>query len=256
MTERRAAALAKRLRGRPATFLSSGGGLAHGDGRTYGGGGMTTRCGGSTSGAPPDNGNALWRRASCPSTSLRVGRPPRKGWRRRRRRLPGVTGEAHLRGTADRFVNARQTRGGGLTSFWEDRDSGHGPALMRLVVDASVAVKWLVVEEDSITRLRWPLLLDGPMLAARSSSPPGRWRRRSAMRSGAKSAWASWSEAMRARWPPPFLIALTMGAAVFSVDARRRGRRRRGSVLSLVPSDRPVYDCVYLALAHRLGATW
>ena len=111
---------------------------------------------------------------------------------------------------------------------------------MRLVIDASVAVKWLVEEEGSDVADR---LLDGdhelfvPRLLA-SEVGNALWQKvRSGHmqhnRAGAKAA--SISE-MAVNW---------MGDESVCPDAVRLS----------IALDRPVYDCVYLALAHRIGAT-
>ncbi len=111
---------------------------------------------------------------------------------------------------------------------------------MRLVIDASVAVKWLVEEEGSAVAGR---LLSGdhelfvPRLLA-SEVGNALWRKvRTGQleRSRAGTLAAAMPE-MAVRW---------MEDEDVSADAVR---------LSLA-LDRPVYDCVYLALAHRIGAT-
>ncbi len=111
---------------------------------------------------------------------------------------------------------------------------------MRLVVDASVAVKWLVEEEDSDAADR---LLDGshelfaPGLMA-SEVGNALWRkvRMGELERSHAGALAAAIPEMAVRW---------MRDDEVGPDAVR---------LSLA-LDRPVYDCVYLALAHRLGAT-
>ncbi len=112
--------------------------------------------------------------------------------------------------------------------------------MMRLVVDASVAVKWLVEEENSETA---DCLLDGshglfaPRLMA-SEVGNALWRKTrmgEIERSRAGVLAAAISE-MAVRWT---------GDECICPDAVR---------LSLV-LDHPVYDCVYLARAHRIGAT-
>ena len=111
---------------------------------------------------------------------------------------------------------------------------------MRLVVDASVAVKWLVEEEDSdaADRLLEPRHeLFAPRLMA-SEVGNALWRKvrmGQLERSRAGAVAAAISE-MAVRW---------MADEDTGPDAVR---------LSLA-LDRPVYDCVYLALAHRIGAT-
>ena len=111
---------------------------------------------------------------------------------------------------------------------------------MRLVVDASVAVKWLVEEEHSDAADR---LLDGnhelfaPRLMA-SEVGNALWRkvRMGELERSRAGALAAAISEMAVRWTEDEEVG---------PDAVRLS-------LSL---DRPVYDCVYLALAHRLGAT-
>ena len=112
--------------------------------------------------------------------------------------------------------------------------------MMRLVVDASVAVKWLVEEEHSDAADR---LLDGnhelfaPRLMA-SEVGNALWRkvRMGELERSRAGALAAAISEMAVRWTEDEEVG---------PDAVRLS-------LSL---DRPVYDCVYLALAHRLGAT-
>ena len=112
--------------------------------------------------------------------------------------------------------------------------------MMRLVVDASVAVKWLVEEEHSDAADR---LLDGnhelfaPRLMA-SEVGNALWRkvRMGELERSRAGALAAAISEMAVRWTEDEEVG---------PDAVR---------LSLA-LDRPVYDCVYLALAHRLGAT-
>ena len=111
---------------------------------------------------------------------------------------------------------------------------------MRLVVDASVAVTWLVEEEHSDAADR---LLDGnhelfaPRLMA-SEVGNALWRK---VRMG---------ELERSR-------AGALGAAISEMAVRWTEDEEVGpdAVRLSLALDRPVYDCVYLALAHRLGAT-
>ncbi len=111
---------------------------------------------------------------------------------------------------------------------------------MRLVVDASVAVKWLVEEEHSGAAAR---LLEGsdeifaPRLMA-SEVGNTLWRK---VRLGQieRSRAGALAAAI-----PEFPVRWTEDEGVCA-DAVR---------LSLA-LDRPVYDCIYLALAHQLGAT-
>ena len=111
---------------------------------------------------------------------------------------------------------------------------------MRLVVDASVAVKWLVEEEHSDAADR---LLGGnhelfaPRLMA-SEVGNALWRkvRMGELERSRAGALAAAISEMAVRWTEDEEVG---------PDAVR---------LSLA-LNRPVYDCVYLALAHRLGAT-
>ena len=111
---------------------------------------------------------------------------------------------------------------------------------MRLVVDASVAVKWLVEEEHSSAALR---LLEGsdelfaPRLMA-SEVGNTLWRkvRLGEIERSRVGALAAAISEIPVRWTEDEGVC---------ADAVR---------LSLA-LDRPVYDCVYLALAHELGAT-
>ena len=110
---------------------------------------------------------------------------------------------------------------------------------MRLVVDASVAVKWLVEEEGSDAADR--LLTGGDDLQAprlmASEVANALWRKvrlGEVDRGRAGLLVAAMSE-MPVRWSADETVC---------ADAVRLA-------LAL---DRPVYDCMYLALAHRLGA--
>ena len=110
---------------------------------------------------------------------------------------------------------------------------------MRLVVDASVAVKWLVAEEDSDAADR--LLAGGddlhaPRLMA-SEIANALWRkaRMGEIGSGRAGILMAAVSEMPVHW--------SSDEALCS-DAVRLA----------VALDRPVYDCVYLALAHRVDA--
>ena len=111
---------------------------------------------------------------------------------------------------------------------------------MRLVVDASVAVKWLVEEEYSDAADR---LLEGshelfaPRLMA-SEVGNALWRKarlgeiersQAGLLAGAISEMAVSWESDEGICPDAVRLSLAL--------------------------DHPVYDCVYLALAHRIGAT-
>ena len=110
---------------------------------------------------------------------------------------------------------------------------------MRFVVDASVAVKWLVAEDDADIADRLAASgqeLHAPRLMA-SETANVLWRKARVgeiERAEAGAAMASLSD-MPVLWSDDE----TVGA-----DALRLA-------LAL---DHPVYDCIYLALAHRIGA--
>ena len=110
---------------------------------------------------------------------------------------------------------------------------------MRLVVDASVAVKWLVAEEDSDAAVR---LLTGdddlhaPRLMA-SEIASALWRK--ARLGEIERGWAGAAMAAVPEMPVRWSEDETLAA-----DAIR---------LALALG-RSVYDCMYLALAHRIGA--
>ena len=110
---------------------------------------------------------------------------------------------------------------------------------MRLVVDASVAVKWLIAEEGSDAAHRLAAGADdlhAPRLMA-SEIANALWRkaRMGEIERPLAGALAAAVPEMPVRWSADEAVC---------ADAARLA-------LSL---DRPVYDCVYLALAHRLGA--
>ena len=110
---------------------------------------------------------------------------------------------------------------------------------MRLVVDASVAVKWLVAEEDSDIARELAASdqeLHAPRLMA-SELANALWRKArlgEIDRSDVGAMLAAVPD-MPVRWGADETV---------SADAARLA-------LAL---DRPVYDCIYLALAHRVGA--
>ncbi len=111
---------------------------------------------------------------------------------------------------------------------------------MRFVVDASVAVKLLVDEPDSHAARELAASdheLHAPRLMA-SEVASALWRKArlgEVERADAGAALA-WLPDMPVRWNDDETV---------SADAVR---------LALV-LDHPVYDCMYLALAHRIGAT-
>ena len=110
---------------------------------------------------------------------------------------------------------------------------------MRLIIDASVAVKWLVDEEDSDAADR---LLDGrhELFAPRllvSEVGNALWRkvRTAEIELRRAGALASAISEMPVSW---------MGEEAVCSEAVRLA----------IALDRPVYDCIYLALAYRIGA--
>ena len=110
---------------------------------------------------------------------------------------------------------------------------------MSLVVDASVAVKWLVAEEgsDAADRLvAGSEELHAPRLMA-SEIANALWRkaRLGQIERGRAAVLLTALPQMPVRWSADETIC---------ADAVRLA-------LAL---DRPVYDCVYLALAHRINA--
>lgn len=109
---------------------------------------------------------------------------------------------------------------------------------MALVVDASVAVKWLVVEEDSADARH--LLDDEELHAPRllvSEVANAVWRkvRLDQVDRGAAGQLLATMSDMPVRWHADETIC---------ADAIRLA----------IAHDRPVYDLMYLALAQRLGA--
>ena len=111
---------------------------------------------------------------------------------------------------------------------------------MRLVVDASVAVKWLVEEEGTEAAdrlLKFNYDLHAPRLLA--------------------------SEVANALWRKVRLGEIAKGdagvlaAAVTEMPLRWSDDERicADSIRLALELERPVYDCVYLALGHRIGAT-
>ncbi len=111
---------------------------------------------------------------------------------------------------------------------------------MRFVVDASVTVKWLVAEEDADIADRLVASgqeLHAPRLMA-SEVADALWRkvRRGQMERAEAGAAMALLADVPVRWNDDETI---------SADATRLA-------LAL---DYPVYDCMYLALAHRIGAT-
>ena len=110
---------------------------------------------------------------------------------------------------------------------------------MRFVVDASVGVKWLVAEEGSSEAHRLAASgddLHAPRLMA-SEIANTLWRK------------ARLGEIERGR-------AGALMAAVSEMPVHWQADETvcADAVRFAIALDRPVYDCVYLALAHRIGA--
>lgn len=110
---------------------------------------------------------------------------------------------------------------------------------MSLVVDASVAVKWLIAEEGSDVANRLVELgddLHAPRLMA-SEVANAVWRkvRLGELETARAGALMATVTEMPVRWNTD---------ETFCADAIRLAHAL----------DRPVYDCVYLALAYRIGA--
>ena len=111
---------------------------------------------------------------------------------------------------------------------------------MRFVVDASVAVKLLVDEPDSGTARELAASgeeLHAPHLMA-SEAANALWRK-------ARTGQIERAEAGAA-------MALLTGMPLLWHDDETVGADAVRLALAL---GHPVYDCVYLALAHRIGAT-
>lgn len=110
---------------------------------------------------------------------------------------------------------------------------------MKLVVDASVAVKWLVAEEHSDTADQ--LLQDDDELHAPRLMVPeianALWRK---VRAG---------EVERSH-APVLMAAVSRMPIRWAADETVCADALRIAVML----DRPAYDCLYLALAHRLHA--
>jgi len=110
---------------------------------------------------------------------------------------------------------------------------------MRLVVDASVAVKWLVAEDDSEAARELAASgedLHAPrLMACEVANALWRKARLGEIERGDAGAMLAAVQDMPVRWGADEAVC---------ADAVR-------IALAL---DRPVHDCVYLALAHRIGA--
>ena len=111
---------------------------------------------------------------------------------------------------------------------------------MCFVIDASVAVKWLVAEEDADIADRLAASgeeLHAPRLMV-SEVANTLWRK--ARQGQIERAEAGAAMALLTDMPVRWNDDETVGA-----DAVRLAQAL----------DHPVYDCMYLALAHRIGAT-
>ncbi len=110
---------------------------------------------------------------------------------------------------------------------------------MRLVVDASVAVKWPVEEPDSNIAQKLVASsedLHAPrLMASEVANVPRRKARSGEIGRGDAGAVLAWVPEMPVRWNADETV---------SADAIRLA----------MALDHPVHDCVYLAPAHRIGA--
>lgn len=110
---------------------------------------------------------------------------------------------------------------------------------MRLVVDASVAVKWLIAEEGSDAAHRLAAGgddLHAPRLMA------------------SEIANALWRKARLGEIERDRVGALTAAVSEMPVRWHADETVCADAVRLALAFDRPVYDCVYLALAYRIGA--
>ena len=111
---------------------------------------------------------------------------------------------------------------------------------MRFVVDASVAVKWLVVEEDA--NVARELATSGQDLHAP----------RLMASEVANALWRKARVGEIERHAPGILLANVSDMPVCWNDDETVAADAVRLALAL---DHPVYDCMYLALAHRIDAT-
>ena len=110
---------------------------------------------------------------------------------------------------------------------------------MRFVVDASVAVKWLVVEEDTDVAQELATSsheLHAPRLMA------------------SEVANALWRKARTGEIERPAAGVLLANVPEMPVRWGADETVSADAVRLALAFDRPIYDCVYLALAHRVGA--
>ncbi len=110
---------------------------------------------------------------------------------------------------------------------------------MRLVVDASVAVKWLIAEDDSEAARELAASgedLHAPrLMACEVANALWRKARLGEIERGDAGAMLATVQDMPVRWGADEAVCAA-------------------AVRIALALDRPVYDCVYLALAHRIGA--
>ena len=111
---------------------------------------------------------------------------------------------------------------------------------MRLVVDASVSVKWLVAEED--------------FEAARELAT-GRYDLHAPRLMAAELANALWSKARRGQIEHDEAGAMMASVPRMPVQWHADETVGADAIRIALAFDRPVYDFMYLALAHRIGAT-
>lgn len=111
---------------------------------------------------------------------------------------------------------------------------------MRLVVDASVSVKWLVPEED--------------FEAARELATGGHDLHAPRLMA-AELANALWSKARRGQMEHGKASALMASVSGMPVQWHADETIGVDAIRIALALDRPIYDFMYLALAHRIGAT-
>ncbi len=109
---------------------------------------------------------------------------------------------------------------------------------MRLVVDASVAVKWVVAEENSDIARR--LLGEGHELFAPRLM-------------AAEAVNALWSKTRRQQITEAEAREGAESLASAGIEWHGDENLAAGALRIAMELDRPVYDCVYLVLARRMG---
>lgn len=106
-----------------------------------------------------------------------------------------------------------------------------------VVIDASVAIKWVVEEEDSAKAV---LLIDGPSLSAPDLLMP----------ECANILWKKTRRGELSRDEALLAIELLVRADIELVPTRALASAATALSLNL---DHPAYDCMYLALAVERG---